>query len=160
MECDIGFFVVRISWMPRDLIRHLNLSAIPAIPIAEDCAKGSRVWLGVRRNLRRMRETARSEMSVPSTFSSPRMRATTDWRRRFARSIGAVLRGDLHAVAAAWKAWPRVCGTARAPNEQGCPVTLPPLGPHVADGDPNNRSKLVSSGGRFRFYLNRGYLHS
>jgi hypothetical protein len=51
------------------------------------------------------------------------VRATTDWRRLFARSIGGVLRlcrGDLDAAAAGWTTWPRICGTVHAADGRRC----------------------------------------
>ena len=66
------------------------------------------------RRWRRRASSARHESWV---------RATTDWRRLFARSIGGVLRlgrGDLDAAAAGWTTWPRICGTVRAANGRRC----------------------------------------
>lgn len=51
------------------------------------------------------------------------VRATTDWRQPFVRSISGVLRrsrGDLDAGPVAWTTWPRICETVRAANGRQC----------------------------------------
>src|SRR3954469_5318231 len=61
----------------------------------------------------------RWQCRASSARHEPWVRATADWRRLFARSIGGVLRlcrGDLEAAAAGWTTWPRICGTVRAAN--------------------------------------------